>query len=112
MGDLPGGVFLYDIQGVIPDGRPTLHRSKPISLRSTPKVNRLILKIDGDGTVLAYRLGGLSHLSPPLRWSLALMRHHGGNVLTYRECCEKRRGFRDYSLFTGFWCGSRGVFVV
>src|SRR6266446_1088852 len=37
MGDLPGGVFLYDIQGVIPDGRPTLHRSKPISLRSTPK---------------------------------------------------------------------------
>jgi len=36
MGDLPGGVFLYDIQGVLPDGRPTLHHSKPISLRSTP----------------------------------------------------------------------------
>src|SRR6266851_3341970 len=36
MGDLPGGVFLYDIQGVLPDGRPTLHRSKPISLRLTP----------------------------------------------------------------------------
>jgi len=38
MGDLPGSVFLYDIQGVLPDGRPTLHRSKLISLRSTPIV--------------------------------------------------------------------------
>src|SRR5215467_10030138 len=36
MGDLTGGVFLYDIQCGIPDGRPTVHRSKPISLRSTP----------------------------------------------------------------------------
>src|SRR6266852_5012497 len=37
MGDLPGGMFSHDIQCLIPDGRPTLHRSKPISLRSTPK---------------------------------------------------------------------------
>src|SRR5262247_4231774 len=36
MGDLPGGMFSHDIQCLIPDGRPTLHRSKPISLRSTP----------------------------------------------------------------------------
>ena len=36
MGDLPGGVFFYDIQCLIPDGRPTLQRSKPISLRWTP----------------------------------------------------------------------------
>src|SRR2546427_808927 len=37
MGDLPGGMFSHDIQCLIPDGRPTLHRSKPISLRPTPK---------------------------------------------------------------------------
>ena len=30
-------------------------------------VGRLILKIDGDGPVLAYRLGCLSHLSPPVK---------------------------------------------
>jgi len=30
-------MFFYDIQCLIPDGRPTLQRSKPISLRSTPK---------------------------------------------------------------------------
>src|SRR6266571_3385760 len=36
MGDLPGGMFSHDIQCLIPDGRPTLHRSKPISLRPTP----------------------------------------------------------------------------
>jgi hypothetical protein len=40
---------------------------------------------------LACRLDGLSHLSPPLRWSLALMRHHGGNVLKYQEYCEECR---------------------
>src|SRR6266568_4626589 len=37
MGDLPGGMFSHDIQCLIPDGRPTLNRSKPISLRPTPK---------------------------------------------------------------------------
>src|SRR5713101_572917 len=55
------------------------------------QVRRLVLKIDGDGPVVACRLGCLSHLSPPLRWSLALMRHHGGNVLKYQEYCEERR---------------------
>ncbi len=29
-------MFSHDIQCLIPDGRPTLHRSKPISLRPTP----------------------------------------------------------------------------
>jgi hypothetical protein len=37
MGDLPGGVFLYDIQCLIPDGHPIGHRVIPVSLRSTPK---------------------------------------------------------------------------
>ena len=55
------------------------------------KVRRFMLKIDGDGPVFSCRLGGLAHLSPPLRWSLALMRHHGGNVLKYQEYCEERR---------------------
>src|SRR5262249_41354073 len=40
MGDLPGGMFSHDSPCLIPDGRPTLHRSKPISLRSTPMFNR------------------------------------------------------------------------
>src|SRR5215475_10622602 len=64
---------------------------KRLGVTQELKVRRLVLKIDGDGPVLACRLGGLSHLSPPLRWSLALMRHHGGNVLKYQEYCEKRR---------------------
>ena len=64
---------------------------KRLGVTKELKVRRLILKIDGDSTVLACRLGCLSHLSPPLRWSLALMRHHGGNVLKYQEYCEKRR---------------------
>ena len=64
---------------------------KHLGITKELKVRRRILKIDGDGTVLTCRLGGWSHLSPPLRWSLTLMRHHGGNVLKYQECCEIRR---------------------
>jgi hypothetical protein len=37
---------------------------KRLSITKELKVSRLILKIDDDGTVLACRLGGLSHLSP------------------------------------------------
>jgi hypothetical protein len=54
---------------------------KRLGITKELKVRCLILKIDGDGPVLACRLGSLSHLSPPLRWSLPLMRHDGGNVL-------------------------------
>src|SRR5712691_2796737 len=64
--------FFNNIQCLIPDGRPTLHRSKPISLRSTPKANQWIhvllpallaaLRTLGDAparslTALAQRLG-------------------------------------------------------
>jgi hypothetical protein len=63
---------------------------KRLGVTKELKVSRLLLKIDGDGTVLACRLGCLSHLSPPVRWSLAPMRHYGGNVLKYQEYCEKR----------------------
>jgi hypothetical protein len=63
---------------------------KRLSITKELKVRCLILKINGDGTVLACRLGSLSHLSPPLRWPLALMRHNGGNILKYQEYCEKR----------------------
>src|SRR5216683_7426162 len=64
---------------------------KRLGVTKELKVRRLVLKIDGDGPVVACRLGCLFHLSPPLRWSLALKRHHGGNVLKYQEYCEKRR---------------------
>src|SRR5439155_25992600 len=64
---------------------------KRLGVTQELKVRRLVLKIDGDGPVVACRLGCLSHLSPPLRWSLALMRHHGGNLLKYQEYCEERR---------------------
>ena len=64
---------------------------KRLGITKELKVRYLILKIDADSTVVACRLGGWSHLSPPLRWSLTLMRHHGGNVLKYQECCEIRR---------------------
>ena len=71
------------------EGEHALH--KRLAIAKELKVGRFVLEIDGDGPVLACRLGFLSHLSPPLRWSLALMRHHGGNVLQYQEFCEERR---------------------
>src|SRR5262249_61978492 len=37
-------MFFYDIQCLIPDGRPTLQRSNPISLRSIPKAHRSIYR--------------------------------------------------------------------
>jgi len=64
---------------------------KRLGITQELKVRCHIVKIDGDGPVLARRLGSLSHVSPPLRWSLPLMRHDGGNVLKYQEHCEKRR---------------------
>jgi hypothetical protein len=54
---------------------------KRLGITQELKVRCLILKIDSDGPVLACRLGSLFHLSPSWRWSLALMRHDGGNVL-------------------------------
>jgi hypothetical protein len=44
-------------------------------------VGRLIVGIDGDGAVSAYRFGSLSHVSSPCRWPLVRMRHREGNVL-------------------------------
>src|SRR5262249_14430301 len=58
MGDLPGGMFSHDSQCLIPDGRPTLHRSKHISLRSTPK---------GHGKRLAQRQAALAVLATALK---------------------------------------------
>src|SRR2546425_8747790 len=97
---------------------------KRLGVTQELKVRRLVLKIDGDGPVLACRLGCLVHLSPPLRWSLALMRHHGGNVLKYQEYCEERRvlplnpmesGISNWSIrlsdglrAAGRWNGSSG----
>jgi len=44
------------------------------------KVGRLIVEIDGDGTVVAGRVGGLSHVSSPCRWLSVKMRHRERNV--------------------------------
>src|SRR5215510_2946895 len=56
MGDLPGGMFSHDIQCLIPDGRPTLHRSKPISLRSTPYQHASLRTPVNDATDMAATL--------------------------------------------------------
>jgi hypothetical protein len=40
---------------------------KRLGITQELKVRRLVLKIDGDGPVLAYRLGCWSHLSPPVK---------------------------------------------
>ena len=78
---------------------------KRLGITKELKVRCLILKIDGDGPVLACRLGCLCHLSPPLRWSLALMRHHGGNVLKYQEYCEERRVLPLNPMESGIFLG-------
>ena len=45
------------------------------------RVGRLIVEIDGNGAVFAYRFGSLSHVSSPCRWPLVRMRHGADNVL-------------------------------
>jgi len=48
-------MFFYDIQCLIPDGRPTLQRSKPISLRSTPIGNAYLKWAFSEAAVLFLR---------------------------------------------------------
>jgi hypothetical protein len=43
-------------------------------------VGRLIGEIDGEGTVMAGRFGGRSHVSSPGRWLSVKMRHRERNV--------------------------------
>ena len=53
------------------------------------QVSRLIVEIDGDGAVFAWRFGGLSHVSSPCRWLLVKMRHREGNALKDQAYCER-----------------------
>ena len=79
MGDLPGGMFSHDSPCLIPDGRPTLHRSKPISLRSTPfrqgagdirvMDGRLALGVCGEGEALPLH-PGIEHPSDEVKDAL------------------------------------------
>src|SRR5215470_6260180 len=55
------------------------------------EVGRWLLEIDGEGSVLACRFGGLRHVSSP-RWRWWVwMRHGGGNVLKCQAYCEYLR---------------------
>ena len=45
------------------------------------KVGRLIAEVDGDRAVVAYRFGGVFHVSSPGQRPWARMRHREGNVL-------------------------------
>jgi len=53
------------------------------------KVSGSILEIDGDGAVLTYRFGSLSHVSSPWKSRWVLMRHGEGNVLKYQAYGER-----------------------
>jgi transposase-like protein len=44
-------------------------------------VGRLIAEVNGDRAVVAYRFGGVAHVSFPVQWSLARSRHGEGNTL-------------------------------
>ena len=61
---------------------------KRLGITQECKVGRLIVKIDGDGAVLACRFGGLSHVSSPFRGPFVRMRHRERNVLKYQTYCE------------------------
>jgi len=50
-----------------------------------------ILEIDGEGSVLACRFGGLRHVSSPCWCWWVWMRHGGGNVLKWQAYCEYLR---------------------
>src|SRR4029450_7184554 len=64
---------------------------KDLAIAKEPKVGGFVVEIDGDRAVLACRFRCMSHLSPPMRLSLVLMRHHAGNPLKYQADCERPR---------------------
>src|ERR1700704_4370199 len=64
---------------------------KDLAIAKQPKVGGFVVEIDGDRAVVACRFRCVSHLSPPWRLSLVLMRHHAGNPLKYQADCERLR---------------------
>jgi len=62
---------------------------KDLAIAKQPKVGGFVVEIDGDRAVVACRFRCVSHLSPPWRLSLVLMRDHAGNPLKYQVDCER-----------------------
>src|SRR5262249_22644015 len=61
---------------------------KRFAIADQLEVGGWVLAVDGEGAVLACRLGGLCHVSSP-RWRWWVwMRHGGGNVLKWQAYCE------------------------
>src|SRR5712691_1705529 len=46
-------------------------------------------EVDGDRAVVAYRFGGVSHVSSPVQMPLAWSRHGEGNALKDQAYCER-----------------------
>src|SRR5712691_6988872 len=53
------------------------------------EVGRFIAEINGDGTVVAGRLGALSHVSPSVEMAV------GVDETSWRQCTETSSGLRD-----------------
>src|SRR5438445_11561447 len=56
-------------------------------------VGRLIVEIDGDGSVYACHFGGLSHVSSPCRGLSVKMRHREGHALKDQAYGERIRTY-------------------
>jgi len=54
---------------------------KRVGVAQERKVGRLIVEIDGDGSVYACHFGGLSHVSSPCRGLSVKIRHREGHAL-------------------------------
>jgi hypothetical protein len=55
-------------------------------------VGRFVVKIDGDGPVVAGLAGGVSYGSPQGRWALQLMTQDGDKTEQFQGDHEERRG--------------------
>src|SRR6266446_6760554 len=62
---------------------------KLLGIVQEPKIGRLIVEIDGEGAVVTYRFGGVSHVSSPGQRSFTQMRHREGNILKEQVYCER-----------------------
>src|SRR5215468_2961488 len=64
---------------------------KRLAIADQLEVGGWVLEINGDGTVLACRFGGLCHVSSPCRRWWVQMRHSESNVLKWQGYCESLR---------------------
>ena len=64
---------------------------KCLAIVNQLEVGGFIVEVDREGAVFAWRFGGLSHVSSPLRWGLVRMRHREGNMLKDQAFYERLR---------------------